>query len=545
MKKSFEEFFIFLLFLALLIFLVFRASDYLVLAANESISISLSSKTPRVGDFIDATITIENVNSKMLILPVHFNPAVVKVADSVGAIVASGTKTSKEIRSGNHGVTTGQALSNRSDTNDIPLYWNGAIFENPNYPSLDNQNGLYKFLLTNAAVKEIKSETVMTIHFIAVGEGNPDIRFAVKGDAAYDQTSENGAAYVKYISEDENGEEKDVLTAISGAVENITVTRSDISVSPPPVSTGGGGGGSGATAHVSPPAADDTLVYEIPGKLIENSLSRAADETNNCMIIEIEAESNIKEIIIKTPISALEAAVSALVIETGFITPLGNIEFINSEILMNSSPDSQFVICTISAHEKTITIDGIPLNMPFGFSDLSEGHWAYPYIMYLVEIGILNGISDTEFAPDENVTREQFAKMLVSALSIYDEKAVCNFPDLASDSWSYKYVASAAQAGIILGYDDGTFGPYKNVSRQEMAAMVVRTGIELEEKSSPTVFTDSEEIGEWASEAVKKMQRAGIINGMPDGSFAPNDSATRAQAARIIYGVIESIMVSL
>ena len=539
MKKSITKFFIFFIFLILCIM------KSAVFAADESASVILSKATAKVGELIDATITIENVTSKMLILPVHFNPDVVKVVDSVGAVVESGTKTASQIRSGNHGVTTGQALSNETDSQDVPLYWNGAIFENPNYPNLDNQQGLYKFLLTNTVIKEISAETVITIHFIAVGEGNADIRFAVKSDTVYDRDAENGAAYVKYIEKDENGEEKDILTVIPSAVENLTITGSDTPISPPPISTGSGGGGGGATAVVSPLAEADTLIYEVPERLIENSLSRAADETDNRMVIEINTVGNIIKIIIKTPVSAIEAAVDALVLETKFITPLGNIEFINAEILDNSNSDSQFVICTITSEDKTITIDGIPLANPFGFSDLFENHWAYPYIMYLVDIGILNGINDTQFAPEENVTREQFAKMLVSALDLYDEAAVCDFSDLAIEDWSYKFVASAVKAGIILGYGDGTFGPQKNISRQEMAVMVVRTGISLEEKNKPLTFTDNDKIGEWAALSVNKMQMAGIINGMPDNSFAPNDNATRAQAARIIYGVIETMMVSL
>jgi hypothetical protein len=196
------------------------------------------------------------------------------------------------------------------------------------------------------------------------------------------------------------------------------------------------------------------------------------------------------------------------------------------------------------------------------FSDLPKTHWAYDYVMALAERGIVNGISLTEFVPDANVTREQFAKMMVEALELCDENAICDFPDMPDGKhWAYQYVAGAVQAGLIKGYDTGEFGAGRSITRQEMAVMVVR-GIVNRPKTAelkaaeltteltkdlkttgarnaePLGFTDEAEIGEWAREAVTKMQQAGIIRGFEDGTFRPGDNATRAQAAKIICGML-------
>jgi len=214
--------------------------------------------------------------------------------------------------------------------------------------------------------------------------------------------------------------------------------------------------------------------------------------------------------------------------------------------LANATPMSQFVIVTISATERSVTIDGVPLGEEQpqppptreDFDDLPPTHWAYRYIMYLVGRGVLNGVSDTQFAPDFNVTREQFARMLVMALDIYDSSATTDFNDLPSSHWAFSSVASAVNAGIILGFDDGSFGTGRNITRQEMAVMVYRATQNLPQTNATQDFVDSDDIAAWAADAVSAMQQAGIINGFPNGTFAPLDNATRAQAARIIYGML-------
>ena len=179
-------------------------------------------------------------------------------------------------------------------------------------------------------------------------------------------------------------------------------------------------------------------------------------------------------------------------------------------------------------------------NANLNFDDLPPSHWAYEYVMSLVSRGVLTGISETEFAPDANVTREQFAAMLVRSLGIHNASAVAIFYDLPTTHWAYSSVASAANAGIITGFPAGNFGVGQNITRQEMAVMVLRAidngqnyGANLQSK-----FVDFDYIGYWAVEAVNTMQSAGIINGFPDGTFGPMLNATRAQAARIIYTML-------
>jgi len=502
-----------------------------VFAADGLISIKLDKTAVKIGETLTATVTVENITAEMLVVPLHFNPDVLRVADKSGAIVNSEIKTSAQIRSGDHGIIPGQMLSNETDPAGDPLYWNGAVFENPNYPRLDNGKGLYRLFFRNVSAKEIKKETLMVVNFVVIGSGETDIRFAKESDPAYDSQSPTGASYVGSDG---------TLVNINANTQSLKASSTTDFVTPPKQSTGGNGGG-GFTTSVAPPAENTTLTYEVPEKLYENSLARAADETGNRMIINIEADDSVTEYIIKIPVSAIEKALDALVLETEFETPIGKISFDNDLVMYNANASSKFVICSLTKDKSNVTIDGkeIEARKPKKkFDDLDENHWAYSYIMPLVEVGYLNGMSETEFCPDDNVTREQFAKMLISARGIYYPNQSCDFSDLDENHWAYSYIAAAVQAGIITGYEDGSFGIGKNISRQEMAVMAARINKEFSVKNPQATFVDQNEIGSWAADSVKKMQMAGIISGMPDGKFAPNLSATRAQAAKIIFEIM-------
>ena len=523
---------------------------------NSAISIELDKPTAVQGEYVNATIRLKNVTAQFVFVPIHFNPEVVQIVDTNGHIVLSGNKTSAEMRDGSAGITPGQALSNELNNNFEPVFWNGGIFENEQYPVLHNETGFYRLCFYNAKNRRITNETLITIRFVTVGAGNADIRFATSadGEGQYDIVATDGALLTPFAqSGSVHGVEDEYFSAMSAQL--LTVTASSTPVDPPAIQQpGGGGNGSGnITGVITPPSSEDnTLVYELTIPQVENLLSRAFGETNSELNIKIDADSNITKFIIKMPVEAVDMSFGALVFETKFITPIGSIGFDNLIVLYNAQPSSQFVICTLSATEKSVTIDGVPLTeiltegpeIPVtvkSFIDLPTSHWAYSYVMSLVEKGVINGMDETHFAPDENVTREQFAKMLVEALEVYDQTATCDFNDLDTSHWAYAYVASAVKAGLITGYDDGTFGIGRNITRQEMAVMVSRCDVQFPTLNPAMAFTDSSSIAGWANAAVQKMQMANIISGFEDKTFKPQENATRAQAAKIIYGVLELI----
>lgn len=145
------------------------------------------------------------------------------------------------------------------------------------------------------------------------------------------------------------------------------------------------------------------------------------------------------------------------------------------------------------------------------------------------------------FAPNYNVTREQFVKMLVIALELESSSdEVAKFEDVAADAWYAEYINTAVTLGIVNGKDETTFGVGESITRQDMAVMCERAltvkGIELNGSAD---LADSDKISDYAKDAVSKMVAAGYITGDENGDFNPFDNATRAQTAVVLYRIIK------
>lgn len=170
-----------------------------------------------------------------------------------------------------------------------------------------------------------------------------------------------------------------------------------------------------------------------------------------------------------------------------------------------------------------------------GFNDMESAKWAEESVSYLAAKGIISGYPDGGFKPAKAVTREEFAKMLVSALGLYSKESSCSFSDVASDKWYYKYVSSAFEAGIVSGKDEEIFGVGDSITREQAAAMIYRAA-EVCGKSlkGEMEFADNDQIAEYAKEAVKAVSGT-VIKGDEKGCFNPKNVTTRAQAARMIH----------
>ena len=178
-----------------------------------------------------------------------------------------------------------------------------------------------------------------------------------------------------------------------------------------------------------------------------------------------------------------------------------------------------------------------------GFSDMEQAIWADVAVSELVKGGVVNGMGDGTFRPNQSVTREEFVKMLLNALGIEPAETETKFSDVNANEWYAAYVATAEEIGIVQGIGEETFGVGQTIIRQDMALMIQRavevTGKTLNQDSEFVVFNDADSISDYAKEAVDLLVRAGILNGMGDGSFAPIQSCTRAEAAKVIYELIK------
>ncbi|MFD0677849.1 MULTISPECIES: S-layer homology domain-containing protein [unclassified Paenibacillus] len=164
-----------------------------------------------------------------------------------------------------------------------------------------------------------------------------------------------------------------------------------------------------------------------------------------------------------------------------------------------------------------------------------EGHWAKADVEQLTSKLLIKGKSDTRFAPQNQITRAEFAILLARGLGL-TASDTSKFVDIQSSDWFAPAVGAAVKAGLIDGYEDSTFRPNANITREQMAVMITRaialTGKKVNAYPVRTPsFVDAPSISGWAKDAVARSVSMGIMNGVTDSTFAPNDNATRAQAA--------------
>lgn len=174
------------------------------------------------------------------------------------------------------------------------------------------------------------------------------------------------------------------------------------------------------------------------------------------------------------------------------------------------------------------------------FADVSPDYWGYEAIEGLYKMGIVNGVSNNEFAPNAPVKREEFVKMLVAVLGQDTEGKQDTFADTDKNAWYSPYLAVAQECGLTYGKEDGSFGIGEVLTRQDMAVLAVRV-LGTAERGETVEFTDGDEISDYAKNSVEILCGLNVMNGVGNGSFAPKDTASRAQAAKVIYEIIKLI----
>jgi len=188
----------------------------------------------------------------------------------------------------------------------------------------------------------------------------------------------------------------------------------------------------------------------------------------------------------------------------------------------------------------TIPVDPEPVS---NFKDLAGNEWAIEAIDTLFDKGIISDNAEKKFRPNDNVTREEFVKMIIEALGLVHETYETDLKDVEKGAWYYPYVATAVEKGIVLGDENGYFHVGENISRQDMAVIIIRVLTKLEHpyETKSTKFADDKEISDYAHDAMYAAKNLAIINGVGDNMCAPRGTATRAMAAKVIYEMMRTV----
>lgn len=188
-----------------------------------------------------------------------------------------------------------------------------------------------------------------------------------------------------------------------------------------------------------------------------------------------------------------------------------------------------------------ISIGGSYSEKKRGFEDI-EGHWAQADIEEMWEKGVVAGITSTAFGPDLKITRAEFAAIIVRALNLTAADGIVAFADVDAGAWYAEEVAAAAAVGLLNGYE-GYFRPEDHITREEMSVVIVKA-YQFIGKATVTGqisrYHDSKDISTWALSYADQAVSSGLMSGITDTFFAPQENATRAQVTSLIKRLLNS-----
>lgn len=501
--------------LALALVMVFSLSIFIYADADTAtVAIQLDKTPAKVGDTFTASVNLEDIASQNFYsaeIVVFYDPAVLQVVD------------------GASGVALNEELSNAGV---------GKI-----YSKIDEQRGTVHFALgiTPDSIKTLPdglalgtdSATLFTISFKVIKEGDTKLQIAKKGSAP------------KYVDSMEEG-----MSAYLGSAKEAAV----LSYTYEPLTIG-----NATTSKII------LKISEIPDVVVDYGTSLEEVQKLLPETVEANLDDGTKQQIgitwSENSNPNYQPNTSSFYLFTGTLAETEGIENYNGIFSMikvvvkgedGTVPDTEPDDVTTSpsaspSASPSVSPSASPSGSPsvspsvppsFAFTDLGNVAWAKDMIVELASNGIISGTSDTTFEPDRNVTRAEFISLLVRAFGISSDNPSYGFADVLPGEWYYDAIMNARAAGVASGYEDETFRPNALISREDMAVMAHNAatvmGVSLPDGEQVT-FSDEANIAGYARDAIVAMQKGGIISGMGDGSFGPQQNATRAQAAVIIY----------
>ena len=176
------------------------------------------------------------------------------------------------------------------------------------------------------------------------------------------------------------------------------------------------------------------------------------------------------------------------------------------------------------------------------YSDIADVLWAEEAILALTEKGILSGYGDGTFRPNNTITRAEFVKMLTLAFGFTDGTETLDFLDVEENDWYAPFVRIGVKNNIINGVGNGRFAAQDHITRQDLVVMCKRAldAVDIKINTANNVaFADVDKVADYARDAVLAFYSEDIVSGDENGLFQPNQSATRAEASKIVFGLLQ------
>ena len=192
-------------------------------------------------------------------------------------------------------------------------------------------------------------------------------------------------------------------------------------------------------------------------------------------------------------------------------------------------------------------VNAVPMkssSTPTGFVDVPTDAWYAEAVAWCRENGIMSGTSESEFSPDEPMSRAMLATVLWRRENSPLVDHTMDFSDVQTDTWYTEAVRWASSEGVMSGYGNGSFGVDDPVTREQFTTVLWRYADSPDGGEAET-FADESAISPWAKDAVKWARANGIIGGKGENRFDPKGNATRAEAAMILYNFLLTLWQTL
>lgn len=179
------------------------------------------------------------------------------------------------------------------------------------------------------------------------------------------------------------------------------------------------------------------------------------------------------------------------------------------------------------------------------FNDVGEGSWYYEAVRFVHDAGLMQGETAANFNPDGKLNRAMLVTILYRLEGMPRVSADVKFTDVTAEAWYADAIVWAGANGIVNGYEDGDFAPMQNVSREETAVMLMRYAgykqYDISGAAELSVYRDAADVSDWAAAALRWANAEGLINGDERNLLEPQGNATRAEAAAILMRVWQKL----
>ena len=389
--------------------------------------------------------------------------------------------------------------------NNSGVITNEGTIDNQGTLTIEPGGNLAGDVTGNQAIYKVTGVTLNRSNLSLTAGGNAWLRAAVQPDNAANQSVTWASSDPSVATVDQNG----VVTAVGAGTATITVTTAD--------------GGFTATCAV-------TVRPDIPPANPNYRITVEATQGGTVTADPTAAKAGAT--VTLTPVPDRGYQVGSVAVTDRF----------GDAVAVTEQADGTYTF-TMPNGQVTVTVTFAEAPLPF--PDVTEGDWFYDAVRYAYENGLMDGVGDNLFAPNSDTTRAQLVTILYRLEGQPAPSGDSGFSDVAAGTWYTDAVAWAAENGIVNGVSETEFAPGKDITREQLATILFRyaeaKGYDVSARVDLSAYPDANQIQSYAAESVAWAVAEGLIQGFEDNTLRPAGNATRAQIATILMRFCEGV----